>query len=966
MKKNSFSWLGLFTPPSHGLGKSRALLALAWTVGWLGAGSAAAAPVITTQPTNTIGYVGYTTRFSVASTGAAPIKYQWLTNGLNIALATNNSYTTPVLVLGDNGKVFSAVVSNASGSVSSSNATLTVSAPSAPAIVTPPANTTVALGATAKFTVQASGAPLFYQWRTNGINISGATSTNYTTAATVFANNGLLYSVIVSNSVGAVTSTPALLSVIPAALKITFRPLTLGEITRYGLTNTTQIAAGGANVGLGQPAYLDALMTKGASAFYTNVTWTLSHWANGSHGTNTLKASPLTTNVPCADYGDTLAYDIAGRAMLVPDAIGTNNNGDYVVVVSFAWTNGLTVSATNTVYGSLYRGKDTCYLCHPSKMNDFEHTLHASTFMRDINGAVSNTFKTSCVACHTLGYDTTPAANNGGFDDVAKSSNWKFPSNLANPAAAANNWKNMPAAVKRLANVQCESCHGPGARHILSSGNTNQITISLSADNCGQCHDYIPAPAGQTARSKNYEWAQTWHALGKPGGGHGVFGTGGCAACHATKTFLDTNFPGVDEHGSNVLARGTSNEGITCVACHDPHSPGMGDAQLRSVPSYTLQNGYVTTNGGNGQICYVCHHDRSSANAVITTNAALPSLTTGPHYSAQTDMLFGQNGVEFGITMPSPAPHANIEDTCVGCHMQDVPANFDTNAIHHVGGHTYSLSWILTTNAITMPAPAGTNWFLTERCKSCHGAVSNFAFGGVVWTNRLIGCQEEVSNLLFQVSKLLDSTNDGAHIATSAIRTNKDASGYAQKAAYFNWNFVKFDGSLGVHNPQYAKSLLRASIAAIGGVSPGPYGNYPVPAGIAAPLTADGSTGSGVGGTGSGSASSGTGVKPSAMMVGGTSGTGTSGAWLTPPLQLNLNPAVVSTPTSEDQLQLLPAIELAYRPTNHVAGVKFQAVTMLGDTWVDLDTPVVVTNGCNYQLISYRDATQRFFRATAP
>ena len=102
------------------------------------------------------------------------------------------------------------------------------------------------------------------------------------------------------------------------------------------------------------------------------------------------------------------------------------------------------------------------------------------------------------------------------------------------------------------------------------------------------------------------------------------------------------------------------------------------------------------------------------------------------------------------------------------------------------------------------------------------------------------------------------------------------------------------------------------------------------------------------------------------MAVGGTSGTGTSGAWLTPPLQLTITPAATSAPTAEDQLQMLPAIELAYRPTNNVTGVKFQAVTTLGDTWVDLDTPVVVTNGCNYQLISYRDATQRFFRATAP
>lgn len=47
-------------------------------------------------------------------------------NGMAISGATSASYTTPVLTLQNNNEQFSVVVSNSSGSVTSSTATLTV------------------------------------------------------------------------------------------------------------------------------------------------------------------------------------------------------------------------------------------------------------------------------------------------------------------------------------------------------------------------------------------------------------------------------------------------------------------------------------------------------------------------------------------------------------------------------------------------------------------------------------------------------------------------------------------------------------------------------------------------------------------------------------------------------------------------------------------------------------------------
>ncbi len=87
----------------------------------------------------------------------------------------------------------------------------------APSITTQPAAQSVTVGQTASFSVVASGtAPLAYQWQKNSSNISGAVSAAYTTPATTTSDNGAMFDVVVTNSVGAVTSQSAMLTVNPS------------------------------------------------------------------------------------------------------------------------------------------------------------------------------------------------------------------------------------------------------------------------------------------------------------------------------------------------------------------------------------------------------------------------------------------------------------------------------------------------------------------------------------------------------------------------------------------------------------------------------------------------------------------------------------------------------------------------------------------------------------------------------
>src|SRR5207245_11148161 len=95
--------------------------------------------------------VGQTATFSVTATGTAPLHYQWRKNGVNISGATNSSYTTPATVAADNGSLFSVVVSNSGGSVTSNNATLKDRI--TPIITKQPPNKTVTAGEPAKFSM---------------------------------------------------------------------------------------------------------------------------------------------------------------------------------------------------------------------------------------------------------------------------------------------------------------------------------------------------------------------------------------------------------------------------------------------------------------------------------------------------------------------------------------------------------------------------------------------------------------------------------------------------------------------------------------------------------------------------------------------------------------------------------------------------------------------------------------------
>ena len=170
-------------------------------------------PSISLDPQDASTYVGQSAFFSIVADGTAPLSYQWYfnTNTL-VADATNSSLTLTNLQTTNSGAYF-CIVTNSSGADTSAVAQLTVTVPVAPSLDAQPQDLIVLPGASASFTVSASGSPpLNYQWYFNtNTPVAGGNSATLT-LNNVQATNAGTYSVTVNNLAGSTNSAFAMLT----------------------------------------------------------------------------------------------------------------------------------------------------------------------------------------------------------------------------------------------------------------------------------------------------------------------------------------------------------------------------------------------------------------------------------------------------------------------------------------------------------------------------------------------------------------------------------------------------------------------------------------------------------------------------------------------------------------------------------------------------------------------------------
>jgi RHS repeat-associated protein len=351
-------------------------------VQWAGSAATNVPPAITQQPVNVTTNVGGTASFSVTATGTAPLHYQWYFNSGVLANATNSVLTLTGVTTNQAG-AYSAVVSNVAGSVTSSNAVLTVNVP--PVITQQPVNVTTNAGGTASFSVTATGtAPLHYQWYFNSGVLANATNSVLTLTG-VTTNQAGAYSAVVSNVAGSVTSSNAVLTVnVPPV--ITQQPVNV--TTNAGGTASFSVTATGTlplsyqwyfNSGVLANATNSVLTLTGVT---TNQAGAYSAVVSNVAGSVTSSNAVLTVNVcisvltPPADQTNcpntTAAFNVIAigtgvgyqwyqgttllggqtNSMLTLPNVAATNAGTYCVVISGACGGPLTNYATLTILTS--------------------------------------------------------------------------------------------------------------------------------------------------------------------------------------------------------------------------------------------------------------------------------------------------------------------------------------------------------------------------------------------------------------------------------------------------------------------------------------------------------------------------------------------------------------------------------------------------------------------------------------
>ena len=485
----------------------------------------------------------------------------------------------------------------------------------------------------------------------------------------------------------------------------------------------------------------------------------------------------------------------------------------------------------------------SCTTCHngtiaPDKFSAWKRSGHAEIVTQNIDNP-SGHWSIGCASCHTVGYDTE--ADNNAFDEIMTKEGWEA------PQGAVGNWTKMLAdypSTARLANIQCENCHGPqqSTAHMQASART-----SLSSDVCGTCHGEPPRHA------RFQQWEESKHADYTLAIERAT--NKSCGRCHVGQGFLawlpqiEAGNPGSIE--AEITWTADTTHPVTCVVCHDPHDPGntSGEPNTATVRiegnTPMLPAGFKALGVGRGALCMTCHNTRNSERNDV---AMLVVDDRAPHTASQADLLMGENA--YFVSVGKRSAHSLIGDTCTKCHMQLSPP--PAKLSHNLAGtnHSFEAS--------------------RDVCTSCHGdfvgggldeavhggmeelkagleqaivneIVAQISAGNTV-TLKKMGADETDVNITKDSSvTALEFTESHGRLAMNIIIGDttyehvrlardtevKDSGGNVvgtlinsaagQIIAKAGWNYflIEGDGSEGVHNPSFTLEVLNASIYAL-------------------------------------------------------------------------------------------------------------------------------------------------------
>jgi alpha-tubulin suppressor-like RCC1 family protein len=388
-----------------------------------------ATPTITEQPQSVTVVSGASVTFTVVVTGTSSPTYQWQKNGVNISGATSSSLTLTSAQTSDAGN-YQCVISNSFGSVTSATSVLTVYTDTSLTIRNQPTAQVVTLGTAATFSLTATSVePISYQWRKNGVAISGATAASYTIPA-VTTNDAGNYSCIVSDYDELLFSASVSLTtqVLPA---ITSQPTS--RTVLQGASTSFTVAA----TGTPAPTYqwhLNGVAISGA----TSTTYTLASAQADNAGSYTCIVS---------NPAGSVTSSTATLTVNVPATVATPPSN---VTVFAGDTATFTVSATGTPTlsyqwmknGNLLTGATSSSLA----LTDVRYLDEA-----DYSCVITNTYGATESAAATLSVTVNPASPDSDGDGLSDSLETYLSCFGLNPAEnSTNEWARLLAMIPDL------------------------------------------------------------------------------------------------------------------------------------------------------------------------------------------------------------------------------------------------------------------------------------------------------------------------------------------------------------------------------------------------------------------------------------------------------------------------------------------------------------------------------------
>ena len=310
----------------------------------------------------------------------------------------------------------------------------------------------------------------------------------------------------------------------------------------------------------------------------------------------------------------------------------------------------------------------------------------------------------NCVGCHATGVRSVTQSAAG---------EWLFKGYVAlyHPEDNPSYFDYNGDGNFELMNVGCESCHGPGLKHILSAGNKTKIInpANLDAkganDICGQCHSVMAsAPNGTIGWPYNETTGKSWY----PGSPDPLssFWTDATVWWPDDNTGIDTSqYPEFYKSSKPTFQF----HQVRCTECHDPHGPTGNPAQI--VAKSTQSGVTVTTRVEDNTLCLACHATHAPFDLITTDQVAKPvdnRDAIGTVVSAHSHHSYGPDQG----TGPS---------RCTLCHMSV------TGGPGELKLHTHTFNVVAPEKTLKYQAQGG----MPNACAlSCHGwQVNSFGLG---------------------------------------------------------------------------------------------------------------------------------------------------------------------------------------------------------------------------------------------